>query len=131
MTFTMKRDGRKLSHKTLEEMRLMAIQRMAEGEAPGAVAASSKSGQFAYSEELSELTLTNLGFFEVDSAGKRLKTSSKSGCCYHKWTVWAVEQNVPVAVQMHIEDFTLGIITDQRLVKGKWKKTVRRAQMEE
>ena len=40
MAFIMKRDGRKLSHKTLEEMRLMAIQRMEEGEAPSAVAAS-------------------------------------------------------------------------------------------
>ncbi len=36
----MKRDGRTLDHKTLEEMRLMAVQRMAEGESAAAVAAS-------------------------------------------------------------------------------------------
>jgi len=36
----MKRDGRKLAHNTLEEMRVMAIKRMNEGEHPNDVAAS-------------------------------------------------------------------------------------------
>lgn len=36
----MKRDGRTLSHETLEEMRLMALERMAEGESPREVSAS-------------------------------------------------------------------------------------------
>lgn len=36
----MKRDGRKLAHNTLEEMRIMAVQRMKEGERPAQVAAS-------------------------------------------------------------------------------------------
>src|SRR5574337_1005840 len=36
----MKRDGRTLSHKTLEDMRLMALERMAEGESPREVSAS-------------------------------------------------------------------------------------------
>ena len=36
----MKRDGRTLAHNTLEEMRILAVQRMAEGEHPGDVAAS-------------------------------------------------------------------------------------------
>ena len=36
----MKRDGRTLAHNTLEEMRMVAVQRMNEGEAPVAVAAS-------------------------------------------------------------------------------------------
>lgn len=36
----MKRDGRKLAHNTLEEMRVLAVQRMSEGEHPDAVAAS-------------------------------------------------------------------------------------------
>jgi len=30
----MKRDGRSLAHNTLEEMRILAVQRMAEGEHP-------------------------------------------------------------------------------------------------
>lgn len=38
----MKRDGRKLAHNTLEEMRVLAVQRMNEVEHPGAVAASSE-----------------------------------------------------------------------------------------
>jgi len=36
----MKRDGRTLAHNTLEEMRVLAVQRMSEGEHPEAVAAS-------------------------------------------------------------------------------------------
>lgn len=36
----MKRDGRTLAHNILEEMRMLALQRMREGEAPAAVAAS-------------------------------------------------------------------------------------------
>ena len=36
----MKRDGRKLDHKTLEEIRLMAMERLREGEAASAVMAS-------------------------------------------------------------------------------------------
>jgi transposase len=36
----MKRDGRSLAHNTLEEMRILAVQRMAEGEHPNDVAAS-------------------------------------------------------------------------------------------
>ena len=36
----MKRDGRTLAHNVLEEMRMLAVQRMREGELPAAVAAS-------------------------------------------------------------------------------------------
>jgi hypothetical protein len=36
----MKRDGRGLAHNTLEEMRMLAAKRKAEGEAPKKVAAS-------------------------------------------------------------------------------------------
>ena len=36
----MKRDGRSLAHNTLEEMRILAVRRMAEGEQPDDVAAS-------------------------------------------------------------------------------------------
>ena len=36
----MKRDGRALAHNTLEETRILAAKRMAEGEHPEAVAAS-------------------------------------------------------------------------------------------
>ena len=40
MPAEMKRDGRTLDHKTLEQMRLIAIQRMAEGERPAEVSTS-------------------------------------------------------------------------------------------
>jgi len=37
---SMKRDGREVSHAALEEMRMVALERMREGESPAAVAAS-------------------------------------------------------------------------------------------
>jgi len=36
----MKRDGRKLDHRTLEAIRLMAVERVREGETPSSVIAS-------------------------------------------------------------------------------------------
>jgi len=36
----MKRDGRALDHKTLEEIRLMAVERVRDGEKPSAVIAA-------------------------------------------------------------------------------------------
>lgn len=38
--WVMKRDGRKLDHQTLETIRIMAVERVREGEAPSAVIAS-------------------------------------------------------------------------------------------
>src|SRR6187397_1977615 len=40
LQYRMKRDGRTLDHKTLEEIRLMAVERVREGEKPSAVIAA-------------------------------------------------------------------------------------------
>ncbi|PRX90893.1 hypothetical protein B0G73_14037 [Paraburkholderia sp. BL25I1N1] len=43
----MKRDGRSLAHNTLEEMRILAVQRMAEGEHPNDVAGFCRNKELA------------------------------------------------------------------------------------
>ncbi|MCL9799829.1 hypothetical protein [Pseudomonas sp. AKS31] len=50
-------------------------------------------------KEFSALTREpNLGMFEVDTAGKRLVTQSKSGCCWRQRAGWQVQDNRPVRV---------------------------------
>ncbi|KUZ63645.1 hypothetical protein WI36_29710 [Burkholderia ubonensis] len=87
------------------------------------------SGKFILNDAMSELTRSSLGFFDVDTRNKRLRTLSKSGCCYHETTVYRVERNLPIAVERHIEDGMRGdgrmAITDERLVNGKWQRKVR------
>lgn len=45
----------------------------------------------------------NLGMFEVDSAGKRLITRSKSGCCWRQQASWEIQDKLPVRVAETIE----------------------------
>ena len=47
-------------------------------------------GQFVPSKELTTLAYENLGMFQTDSVRKRLTTFTKSGCCWHKTTEYAV-----------------------------------------
>ncbi|WP_415869231.1 XAC2610-related protein [Burkholderia ubonensis] len=86
-------------------------------------------GKFILNDAMSELTRSSLGFFDVDTKNKRLRTLGKSGCCYHETTVYRVERNRPVAVERHIEDGMRGdgrmAITDERLINGKWQRKVR------
>ncbi|WP_157642446.1 lysozyme inhibitor LprI family protein [Burkholderia ubonensis] len=86
-------------------------------------------GKFILNDAMSELTRSSLGFFDVDTKNKRLRTLGKSGCCYHVTTAYRVERNRPVAVERHIEDGMRGdgrmAIIDERLVNGKWQRKVR------
>ncbi|MFJ2319739.1 XAC2610-related protein [Pseudomonas sp. NPDC087817] len=45
----------------------------------------------------------NLGMFEIDSAGKRLITRSKSGCCWRQRASWQVQDQRPLRVAETIE----------------------------
>jgi hypothetical protein len=82
------------------------------------------SGRFVFNEAMSELVMETLGFFEVDSRHKVIRTTAKSGCCYHEFTTYRVENNTPVAIANHIEaltaDGTKMEIRDERFVNGKW-----------
>lgn len=84
-----------------------------------------KTGRFVYNNGMSELILETLGFFDVDAEHKQLETLAKSGCCYHEATRYRVVNDVPVAVERHIEQVLSGNpngldVTDEKLVNGKW-----------
>lgn len=85
--------------------------------------------QFVPSEELTSLAHENLGMFEVDSVRKRLITYSKSGCCWHLTTEYAVvPQKGLVKVDELEEDATGGdtvTVTKRELINSQWKKTVK------
>ena len=71
-----------------------------------------------------------LGMFEVDEKRKVLQTFSKSGCCFHVTEEYTVVENRPKKVLEITEDATnfesqKVKITTLRLVKGRWRKTVR------
>jgi uncharacterized protein len=99
-----------------------------------------KSARFQYNTAFSELTQGYLGFFGVDRTKKRLYTRGKSGCCFHDYTTWAVVNNLPVRVAVRAEEIVFDRenvnyerlkITHKRLVKGKWRRTVRYERLDE
>jgi uncharacterized protein len=97
-----------------------------------------KLAHFRHSIAFSELTEMNLGFFGVDPVRKRLRTASKSGCCYHVWEELTVVRNVPVVVTRITEEVVFGDetlpgrlrITEEHRVKGTWRRKVRYKQGE-
>ena len=70
----------------------------------------------------------NLGMFTVDLKKKRLRTFSKSGCCWHQTREFAVLRNRPVLVFEETEDAMNGekvTIVTRRLVGTRWQESVR------
>jgi hypothetical protein len=94
-----------------------------------AVFLQGKGERFVRSAPLSRLTQETLGFFEVDAAKKRLRTTAKSGCCYHVVEEHVVVGGAPHVVERVTRDATgdgFVLVTEERLVAGRWKKTRRR-----
>lgn len=89
---------------------------------------NARTQRFVRNSKMTELILETLGFFEVDAKNKRLRTWAKGGCCYHERTVYAVERDVPVAVERRIDDAQGGgdkmKVTVETLVDGKWRSKV-------
>lgn len=86
--------------------------------------------QFDAAPELSRLTREHLGFFGVDEARKRLIARSKSGCCYHERQEFEINGDQTLLVERVVEDGTGGaqlVITEERLVNGKWQRKTRTA----
>lgn len=91
-------------------------------------------GQFILSKELTELAYNNLGMFQTDPVRQRLTTFTKSGCCWHESTEYAV---VPkrglVATRIITEDATSAdgryvYVTTQTRTNGVNGKLVRKTQ---
>ena len=91
--------------------------------------------RFAENAALTELAGSNLGFFDVDDKEKTLTTFTKSGCCWHQTSVYSVVRNKPVLIQETTEDArgddNMVIITERKLVDGRWRETKTKEKMEE
>ncbi len=77
------------------------------------------NGKFTYSESFSELSNMYCGMFQSDPTEKRIYTMTKSGCCWHQYSEYIVENNEPKAVR--IEEYNhyalhpyLLVITEQK-----------------
>lgn len=81
---------------------------------------SDKNG-FTYNESFTELGSNYCGMFTVDDEKKQLQTMTKSGCCWHQFSTYVVENNQVVPIEI-IEESYSGIFADysvQKRVNGK------------
>lgn len=78
--------------------------------------------RFLHSPALSSLTITGLGFFDVDSKARELIEHTKSGCCYQETTYYSVRNNMPVPKRRDVEDATGDDVRSftEMYVNGKW-----------
>lgn len=76
---------------------------------------------FTYNESFTELGSNYCGMFTVDDEKKQLQTMTKSGCCWHQFSTYVVENNQVVPIEI-IEESYSGIFADysvQKRVNGK------------
>lgn len=92
---------------------------------------SPRAARFVFSQPFTDLGQGEyLGMFQVDGKRKRLRAYSKSGCCLHRRDEFIVAANRPVKVFEELEDATIADekrvrITTRRLIKGRWRVTVK------
>ena len=85
-----------------------------------------KNSKFILSKTFTRLAHEYCGMFSVDQTQKRIRTMTKSGCCWHETTEFIVENNQPKEIRITTEDLTEThlIITTKKLVNGKWEETI-------
>lgn len=91
---------------------------------------STAKKQFIKNQDLTDIA-SNQGLFQIDHKRKRLIAYSKSGCCWHQTTEYAiVPKKGVVKVYDKVEDGAkvdnIVIVTEQKLLNGKWSKTTKR-----
>lgn len=59
---------------------------------------------FVYNDDFTELAQNNCGMFVVDAKNKVISTMTKSGCCWHQYSDYIVENNHPKLISTHTED---------------------------
>ena len=84
------------------------------------------SRKFVLNEPLTNLILETLGFFQLDTSKKPIKTAAKSGCCYHESVEYRIKGNRLEPIHRIIEDATdpnseYVTISEEELVNGKWR----------
>lgn len=71
---------------------------------------------FTYNESFTELGSNYCGMFTVDDEKKQLQTMTKSGCCWHQFSTYVVENNQAVPIEI-IEESYSGIFADYSVKK--------------
>ena len=61
---------------------------------------------FKYSKEFSRIAHENTGMFEINIKEKKIQTMTKSGCCWHQYTIDTVINNKPKAIHIMEDDQT-------------------------
>ena len=78
---------------------------------------------FEYSEDFTELAQVYCGMFDIDYNEKQISTMTKSGCCWHQYSTFVVENNRPVAIEIRQEGLhPTGVMLDiveQKRINGK------------
>jgi len=85
---------------------------------------------FKHNEDFTRLAQEYCGMFEVNAKTKRLSTMTKSGCCWHQYSEFIVENNKPRVVHLVEEDgmiFPYQQHTEQVWKNGKMLTTVSRS----
>lgn len=73
---------------------------------------------FEYSESFSDLGQNYCGMFQVNEEKKELTTMTKSGCCWHQYATYVVENNKAVPVEI-IEESYSGMFLDYTVSRRK------------
>ena len=84
---------------------------------------------FERSPEFTRLAQEYCGMFDVDNENKTLHTMTKSGCCWHQFSTFIVENNKPKAIEIVEEDnrdFAISTLTIERWNGKKMVKTSQR-----
>ena len=76
---------------------------------------------FVMSEELTSLAYENLGMFQTDAKRKRIITYSKSGCCWHLTTEYAVVPKKGLVKVYELEEDAMGAGETVKVIKREFK----------
>ncbi len=92
--------------------------------------------KFVISKELTDLALGSLGMFQTDRKRKRLITFSKSGCCWHMKTEYAVVPKKGLLKVYEFEEDATGggdfvVVTTRKLIANKWTVNSKKHKIEE
>ncbi len=78
----------------------------------------SQNGEFILNQDFTRLAHEYCGMFQVDSKEQKIHTMTKSSCCWHQYSEFIVDNNIPVA-QKIVE---VELLSQYRFVNTKeWK----------
>lgn len=78
---------------------------------------------FKFSSDFTQLAQEYCGMFGVDQKAKTISTMTKSGCCWHQYSEYIVQNNKPLAIKVVEEgrsaDGLTWDISEQKRINGK------------